>query len=322
MKTMKWLVRREFWEHKGMFFWAPIIAAGLIVLAVLAATFKGSTSIGTNRVEVNGHVVTTQVNGLPQEAVETVGTVLSATYLAAAGPLLLLMTFALFFYCLGALYDERRDRSILFWKSLPVSDSETVVSKVASALVMVPLLYLGISIVMAIVSLLIGSLGLLAHGINIFPVLLSQPSLYTGPLMVIGLLPVYILWALPTVGWLLMVSSWAKSKVFLWAVGVPLMLLAVLNMLTIAFGLTWNLEWFSTNIVMRALASLVPGVWIGFADLDAQAIVQVADKAPDFTGLFTQSWATLAGPNVWIGAAAGVAMIAVAVRMRRYRDEG
>ena len=45
MKTMKWLVRREFWEHKGMFFWAPIIAAGLIVLAVLAATFIAVTLV-------------------------------------------------------------------------------------------------------------------------------------------------------------------------------------------------------------------------------------------------------------------------------------
>ena len=321
MKTMKWLVRREFWEHKGMFFWAPIIAAGLIVLAVVAAAFKGSTSMG-DTIKVNGQVVTTQVNGLPPEAVDTIGTMLSATYLAAAGPLMLLMTFALFFYLLGAMYDERRDRSILFWKSLPVSDSETVVSKVASAMVLVPLLYLGVSIAMAILSLMIGSLALLSHGINIFPVLFSQPSLYTGPLMVIGLLPVYILWALPTVGWLLMVSSWAKSKVFLWAVGVPLMLLAVLSMVTVAFGLTWDLEWFGTNIVMRALASLVPGIWIGFAKIDGDVVMQAADQAPDFTGLFTASWGTLAGANVWIGAAAGIAMIAVAIRMRRYRDEG
>jgi ABC-2 type transport system permease protein len=320
MNTMKWLVRREFWEHKGMFFWAPLIAAGLIVLAVLAASFKGSTQLG-DVVQVNGHTVTTQVNGLPPAAVEAVGTVLSATYLGAAGPLMLLMTFALFFYLLGAMYDERRDRSILFWKSLPVSDSQTVLSKVASALVLVPLLYIGISIVMAILSLMIGSLALLSHGINIFPVLFSKPSLYTGPLMVIGLLPVYILWALPTVGWLLMVSSWAKSKVFLWAVGVPLMLLAVLNMLNYGFGLAWDLEWFSRNVILRGLGSLVPGIWAGFADMNV-ALAEGADKVPDFTILFTASWGTLAKPNVWIGAAAGIAMIAVAVRMRRWRDEG
>ncbi|MFD2365690.1 hypothetical protein [Pseudoduganella sp. GCM10020061] len=321
MKTMKWLVRREFWEHKGMFFWAPLIAAGLIVLAVAAASIKGATQMD-NVVEINGHVVTTKVNGLPQEAVETVGTVLSATYLVAAGPLLLLMTFALFFYLLGAMYDERRDRSILFWKSLPVSDSQTVLSKVAAAMVVVPLIYLVISIAMAAISLMIGSLAMMSKGINLFPVLFSEPSLYTGPLMVLGLLPVYILWALPTVGWLLMVSSWAKSKVFLWAVGVPLMLLAVLNMLTVAFSLHWDLEWFGVNVILRALGGLVPGMWLGFEGLDADAFIHTADKAPDFTGLFTASWGTLAGANVWIGAAAGIAMIAVAVRMRRWRDEG
>ena len=33
------------------------------------------------------------------------------------------------FYCLDALHGERRDRSILFWKSLPVSDLTTVLAK-------------------------------------------------------------------------------------------------------------------------------------------------------------------------------------------------
>ncbi|HEU4852480.1 MAG TPA: hypothetical protein VFT37_10035 [Telluria sp.] len=321
MKTMKWLVRREYWEHKGMFFWAPLIAAGLIVLAAAAASIKASSSVG-ERLEVNGREVAVHVNGIPEAAQETLAGVLSATYMVTSAPLILLMTFTLFFYLLGAMFDERRDRSILFWKSLPVSDSQTVASKVIAALVLVPLLYVAISIAMSVITLIIGSLALMAHGINLAPAILSNSALYKAPLMVIGLLPVYMLWALPTVGWLLMVSSWAKSKVFLWAVGVPLMLLAVLQMITFAFGLPLDVDWFGQNIVVRGLGSLVPGIWVGFENLDPHVVVDTADKVPDFTALFTQSWGTLLSPNVWIGAVAGAAMIAVAVRMRRWRDEG
>jgi len=31
MKTFYWLVKREFWEHKGGFFWAPVIS-GIVFL--------------------------------------------------------------------------------------------------------------------------------------------------------------------------------------------------------------------------------------------------------------------------------------------------
>jgi ABC-2 type transport system permease protein len=323
MKTMKWLVRREYWEHRGMFFWAPLIAAGLIVLAVAAASFKASSNMSEKiQFDVNGHTMVTSVKGLPAPMVEKLGDVMSATYMVTAAPLIMLMTFTLFFYCLGAMYDERRDRSILFWKSLPVSDTETVASKVGTALVVAPLLYIGIGIALALVTLLLGALTLSVHGINLFPTLFSNSSLYLSPLMIVGLLPVYALWALPTVGWLMMVSSWARSKVFLWAVGVPLMALAVLAMLEVAFSIDMNVGWFAENIVARGLGSIVPGSWMGFAEIDPENVITAANDVPDFTGVFTASWATLTGLNVWIGAVVGAAMIAVAVRMRRWRDEG
>lgn len=323
MKTMKWLVRREYWEHRGMFFWAPLLAAGLIVLAAVAASFKASANFNDQiQFDVNGHTVTTKVNGLPAPLVEKLGDVMSASYMVTAAPLIMLMTFTLFFYCLGSMYDERRDRSILFWKSLPVSDTETVLSKVGTALVLAPLLYIGIGVALAVVTLLLGSLTMSAHGINLFPVLFSNSSLYLSPLMVIGVLPVYALWALPTVGWLMMVSAWARSKVFLWAVGVPLVALAVLAMLEVAFSIKLNVGWFAENIVARGLAGLVPGVWLGFAEIDPEDVITMVNDTPDFTGLFTASWRTLTGLNVWVGVAAGAAMIAAAVRMRRWRDEG
>jgi hypothetical protein len=147
---------------------------------------------------------------------------LSQAYMVSAMPVLMVLGFLVFFYCLGALNDERRDRSLLFWKSLPVSDLTTVLSKLLLAVVIAPLITLGIGIVLSLVLVLAACFMLLSHGTNLFGALLSSPDFYLTPLRMIGLLPVYILWALPTVGWLLMVSSMVRSKVFLWAVGTPL----------------------------------------------------------------------------------------------------
>ncbi|WP_210235883.1 ABC-2 transporter permease, partial [Mesorhizobium sp. M1C.F.Ca.ET.212.01.1.1] len=91
-----------------------------------------------------------------------------------AGPLLALphgvvlfigvLAFVVFFYCLGALYDDRRDRSILFWKSLPLSDTQTVLSKVISALIVAPLIAVIAGIITMLGFLLVISVVALMHG--------------------------------------------------------------------------------------------------------------------------------------------------------------
>ncbi len=129
--------------------------------------------------------------------------------------------FVVFFYCLGSLYDERKDRSILFWKSLPVSDRDTVISKSLTALFVGPLIAIAFALVLSL--LVLFSLMVLAafHGLNLFGLVLGDKNFYLVILQILSFIPVYVLWALPTVGYLLFVSSWAKTKPFLWAVGVP-----------------------------------------------------------------------------------------------------
>jgi ABC-2 type transport system permease protein len=81
-------------------------------------------------------------------------------------PVLMVLGFLVFFYCLGALHDERRDRSLLFWKSLPVSDYTTVMSKLLLAVVVAPLITMGIAIVLGLVMLVAACVMLLTHGTN------------------------------------------------------------------------------------------------------------------------------------------------------------
>lgn len=330
MNTMKWMLRREYWEHKGGFFWAPAVIA-IVMLVVLGATLAYGTlthDFTTNTVIVNGHLVSKAdvLSSLPLPARQQIANAVANSYMAASAPLFLVLPFVAFFYCLAALYDDRRDRSILFWKSLPVSDQETVLSKVITALCVGPMITIAIGTATAMVSVLIALLAANANGVRLFGLVLSNPEFWFAPFRLVGLLPVYILWAIPTVGWLLMVSAWAKSKVFLWAVGVPLlglMLAKWLNFLTSAYMNTQiDVHWIATNIVMRGLAGVVPGLWLPFGKVDPEALINRADHGVNAAGIFTQSWMTLTQPQVWIGVVIGAAMIFAAMRLRRWRDEG
>jgi ABC-2 type transport system permease protein len=327
--TMKWLLRREFWEHKGSMFWAPVIVALLLVVLVGGSMAYGFAAHGVPAdMVVNGRHVTrgALAAALPAEMRQHVANIASAMYIAASAPLFIILTGAVFFYCLGALYDERRDRSILFWKSLPVSDTTTVLSKVVTALCVAPVITIALGTIASLALLLIGSLALSFAGVNILTTLLASPNLYLQPLRLLGLLPVYMVWALPTIGWLLLVSSWARTKPFLWAVGVPLIVLILAKWISMALGSFQNdvldVHWFSNQVVGRALGGLVPGIWFAFTDGVPPALRPGQNGADNMQGLFVASWMTLATAKAWIGALLGAAMIFGAMRLRRWRDEG
>lgn len=325
MKTMKWLVRREFWEHKGALLWAPIVAGGLMV-AFLAVTLIWSLREGRlgGRLIVNGKETDLSVmfNSLPLEKQVHMMDMLGTGYMAAAAPLFLMLAAVVFFYCLGALHEERRDRSILFWKSLPVSDAQTVLSKVLTAAVVAPLITIAIGVFISLLMLLIAGVLFAFNGVNVFGPLLSNAQFYLTPLQVLSLLPVYVLFALPTIGWLMMVSAWAKSKVFLWAVGAPLLAMAVVKWFDYLLNLGIDLEWVSHNVLGRGLFGLVPGAWMPLEKVNPQLILDATNQHVALGGVVTQSYMTLASPGVWIGAAAGIGMLYVTTRLRRWKDEG
>lgn len=312
MNTMKWLIKRELWENKGMLFWAPVVMAGVLAAIALAAMI-----VGHNMDYDGAHLGMVVIAGKPLQAM---GEGMARAYLGAGVPVLMMLGFLVFFYCLGALHDERRDRSMLFWKSLPVSDAMTVLSKAATALVVAPLIVFGVVIVLSLLLLTMSCIALLLHGTNAFGVLLSQLDFYVSPLRLVGLLPVYLLWALPSVGWLLLVSSWARSKVFLWAVGVPLAIGLLIMWSQRALGLDIDGTWFLSTITTRVLLGAAPGAWFLFEKVAPAAILAGADHVDGGT-IFSASWATLGSVSLWIGVAAGVAMIAAATWLRRWREE-
>jgi ABC-2 type transport system permease protein len=330
MNTMKWLVKREFWEHKGGFFWAPIVVGAIMTFFITATMFTAvamGTRHGFSRTLINGRTVSTVTDLSTAMTAEQLheGVIAAASgYMGLSAPLFMVMAFVVFFFCLGTLFDERRDRSVLFWKSLPISDSATVLSKVAIALVVAPLITLAIATLMSLLLLVLGCIAAAMSGVHVGFQIFSTPALYLAPFQIAAMIPVYVLWALPTVGWLLMVSAWARTKPFLWAVGVPVLVGALLSWFNAMFNFGWNIAWFWQNIVMRGLLSAIPGAWFTHPGVltgsDISAGIQ--QHSADMGTVLAQSWQVLATPDAWIGIAAGAAMIYAAIRLRRWRDEG
>ena len=326
----KLLLRREFWEHKGGFLWAPIWAGGISLLLTTMAIITGevmlkrappgSMDINGTHVSVNGLDLGMLTSKMTPDDMHQVGGAIDASLLVSSVWPFIAMTFVVFFYCLGALYDERKDRSVLFWKSLPVSDRDTVLSKVASATLVAPIIASIAALVTMFGFLLIASVFVIAHGGNPVQLLWGPASPLNIAAKFIAAVPVYALWSLPTVGWLLLCSAWARSKPFLWALMIP----AFAGIFVSWFDLMtlFNLQstWFWQNIVARLLLGTVPGSWANVAQFGH---VNTSGPQAVSQAITLQSiYSVLATPQMWIGVMAGVAMIFVAIRLRRWRDEG
>jgi ABC-2 type transport system permease protein len=322
MKNLYWLVKREFWEHRGGFFWAPVITGSVFlllnVMGIIVAEATGMHhnfmfGFGTdNKVELN-----TMIHSLDAHQMDMVSTGLDMAMLSASFLISVVFCFVVFFYCLGALYDDRRDRSILFWKSLPISDTETVGSKVIAAIVAAPIVAIVCGVLTGIAMLLLFTITLSLHGVSVWSLLtLAHPFQVIS--FLVCTLPIYVLWSLPTVGWLMLCSSWAKSKPFLWAVVIPVAVGIVLGWFHLLGVLPLKSDWYWREILGRVLFSVFPGGWIDQSSLqnfghDPQAFY-------DFFSL-SNAYSALGRPDIWIGAVAGIAMLALSIWFRRWRDD-
>ena len=323
MKTFYWLVKREFWEHRGGFFWAPVITGGvllLINLMILIAAQVMAAQHGAN-LHFNGNNFDKMLSDGLNGHLAQVGTALDVVMYSSTLIVGVVLGFVVFFYCLGALYDDRRDRSILFWQSLPISNTSTVLSKVVSATIVAPTICFIVGVVSGIVLLLVYALALSMHGMNVWQ-LLTFAHPFRVSLNLLGSIPLYLLWSLPAVGWLLMCSAWSRSKPFLWAV-----LLPIGAMLTTGW---FNLLGFSVmsaqslmHIMGRMLGSVFPGGWLIPGGNTMLVTVKLGDNPNDPLNVLNIQHAlfALASPDIWIGAIAGSAMIAGAIWFRRWRDD-
>lgn len=328
MQTFLWLLKREYWEHRGGFFWAPLIAGGVVVAIVLFSLAIAETTAARNGVNLSGMNLNSISHNMTPDQIAHFNTGLTAGLMGLSIPIMVTLSFVVFFYLLGALYDDRRDRSALFWKSLPVSDLDTVLSKVAAAVLVAPLLAVGAVIVLHLVILVLLSAYVGTHGVNPLPLLWSPVQLVTMWVKLVLLIPINALWALPTVGWLLLCSAFVRSKPFLWAVVLPFGLGVVFGLTHLLQQLSIPSTWYWKNVVSRILFGIVPGGWFGIGGNGSlRALTGGGDvtfeKFDVVNSLLT--WdsilAALGSLDLWIGVAAGVGLIGAAIYFRRRRVE-
>ncbi|WP_313919646.1 hypothetical protein [Tahibacter sp.] len=322
MNTFAWLLKREYWEHRGGFQWAPLIAAGIILLVVTIAVITGLSNAPLDgHALINGVRISDIAAALTPEQRLKIGAGLDVGLFFSAAPIAITLAIVTFFYLLGSLYDDRRDRSILFWKSLPISDMETVLSKLVAATVIAPLFALAAALILMLGLLILFSIVVAIYGMNPFTVVWANAS----PLSVVGkvamLIPLNAVWALPTIGWLMLCSAFAKRVPFLWATLLPIAIGTCVSIFDAVTNLRLPNDWFWQHIVSRVLFSILPGSWMDFEHLDNKMDgadgPEVLLNAIDLNTIL----APLAGANLWIGAAAGAGMIALAIWLRRWRDD-
>jgi ABC-2 type transport system permease protein len=273
-----WSVRRELWENRSIYI-APLAVTGVTLFAFLIATLGralSSRDLALRRAVLEEHYTFASL------------VLMGTTFLVAI------------FYCLDALHGERRDRSILFWKSLPVSDVTTVLSKASIPLLVLPLLTFAITAAMQLVMVLLSSAVMLASGLS--PAALwAQLSLFQLSLLLYHLVTVHGLYYAPIYAWLLLVSGWARRAAILWA-GLPLLAIGVVEKIA-----------FNTSHFAAMLGSRIAGG----AGAAAYPMPNSVAMHHELTLLAMGKF--LISPGMWLGLAVAAAFLAGAVRLRRYQ---
>lgn len=220
MTTFLALLKLEFREHKGSFFKTPIIIGIVLVVMALLSYFTTDRFV----LDVSGgDNLQLAIGSLQHVGDDKLNFALDVFMLMTGSLYHLILFIVIFFFLLGSLYDDRKDGSILFYKSLPVSDTQTVLSKLITATLVAPGCFVVGLMISHILMFMVISLILLLNGLNPVTLLwLNISFIENWGAFMVGCL-VQALWALPLYGWLMFASSVAKRRPFLLAVFAPLM---------------------------------------------------------------------------------------------------
>jgi ABC-2 type transport system permease protein len=280
-RPMYWSVRRELWENRSIYL-APMAAAGAGLLGFLISM------IAPHRMHSLSTLHSHQ------------GESIAMPYDITAGVMMGTMILVTVFYCADALYGERRDRSILFWKSLPVSDLTTVLAKASIPFVVLPLVTFAITVAMQLIMLLLNSGVLLASGMSVATLWTQLSVVQMWLLLLYHLLTAHTLWPAPVYCWLLLVSGWSRRATLLWA-ALPVVVIAGVE------KLIFRTSHFAALVGARLIGD-TPSV--GFTPPGTFPM----DPMTHITrGTF------LSTPGLWIGLLIAAAFLAAAVRLRRYQ---
>jgi ABC-2 type transport system permease protein len=283
-RRLYWSVRREVWENRGVFL-APAAAAAFVILGIIIAVSRGAIQFN----------VVVENNGTVRHLNSPAGADYTASVLVIMGVSFL----AAVFYCLGALHGERNDRSILFWKSLPVSDLTTVLGKVAIPTAVLPAFTMALIVATQLVILLIHVVVQVAGGQGVASAWADVNLPQVWLMALYRLVAIHVLWYAPIYGYALVVSAWAKRAPILWAILPP-----------VFAGIVEKIAYGTSNVFMLLNERLSRDA----GGTIATAGSMVANSVEQMTPLHF-----LANPGLWLGLVFAVLCLTAAVRLRRWR---
>lgn len=293
-RSFIWLIKREFWEHRGRLVITPLVIATILILGVLISALRfGALSVDFGPVQFG------RMDGVARSGVQF------GFLVAVAAIFAFVMIFVIAYYVLDALYAERRDRSVLFWKSMPLSDVETVLSKLAVASLVAPAFSTLVAIVTGAIMMLIMSVTFSAHGGD-FGLVWRAIPIFDNVILVLYSLVVWSLWYVPVVAWGLLASAWARRAPFLWAT-VPVAAAVVFEYLAFRTNYLVQLIEHSTEDGLR-LAFAIP-VLQGRGVTEAVSVFDLMTPIRFF-----------GSADVWVGVMIAALLVAATVWVRRYRD--
>jgi ABC-2 type transport system permease protein len=284
-----WLVKREFWENRAIW----VIPASIGVLLTLASLF------GT-------------VEATFFDSPQGIRSMAGMMFVAFGAVFFAVMSLYSYWYLLDCLYTDRKDRSILFWKSLPISDTATVLSKLFVGLVAIPIVYFAAADASTLLAAFV--LSVRAHSLPAGA--LWQPDVW----LQLQALWIYVIvttaiWYLPVTGWLLVISAWARRAVMLWSILPPL---AVILAERLFIGTDACLRMIDDRLVgyaSRAFNSPADGThW-------ADDLPGNQPFGPPTAWHILDPWGFLSSPATWVGALIGVVLIAAAIQLRMRKGD-
>jgi ABC-2 type transport system permease protein len=288
MNTTIWLVRREFWENRAIWMIPAVIGGFMILIALFGRVdLMSMSSQLPNRVVREGFLVA-----------------VGATFFAV-------MSIYSTWYLLDCLYADRKDRSVLFWKSLPISDTTTVLSKLATALIVIPVVYFAAA---DLTTLLMAFIISVRASSFIGGVLWHADLWLQLQVLWLYMIVTTAIWYLPIAAYLMVVSAWAKRAVMLWSILPPIALLLAERWFFGTHVIADQLQERLFGFSRLAFHPSPPGSWANGADHDVAG-------APDSIWNFINIGGFLSSPATWIGAAVGAALIVCAIQLRTRRTE-
>ncbi|HUQ08952.1 MAG TPA: hypothetical protein VM146_01460, partial [Steroidobacteraceae bacterium] len=314
------LIRRELWEHRSLWI-APLVWVGILVVMFTWGTFQleHDNDFGEFASAASVEELRDLSDAKREEIQKALAydndrkqTVYAFSYLMIGALISGFMCIVVFFYLIDCLFTERRDRSILFWKSMPVSDTQVVLSKFITAMLVVPAGVILLSSVTQLLLLGIWNLRFAGSVVGMMTPDWDMLSWFHSVAIEAGFMLGGIMWYAPIAAYFLLLSVFVKRMVFLWAV-VPLIAAPLLEFIFLRSSHVAEFIGQRFGGYAKELNIEPANIRMTHDGPDMPRVQDLYDSF-DMSGMFTSV-------EAWMGIAAAAALLFVTVRIRRFRDD-